>query len=216
MLRTLNGKKIETDINLQERVSGYNSVIIDIGTGDGRFVYKMARQQPDNFFIGVDPVAENMMAYGMKVIKKPVKGGLSNVLYVVASAEEMPVELNSIASKIFIILPWGSLLEGVAKGRREILENIARVAAPSAGLEIFFTYSDLHEQGEMSRRELPELSLEYIEETIVPLYRASGILITGKEIASNERLCKYETQWAKRLGFGKARTVFHIRGVVNK
>ena len=30
-------------------------VIIDIGTGDGRFVYQSARQNPNKFYIGIDP-----------------------------------------------------------------------------------------------------------------------------------------------------------------
>ena len=30
-------------------------VIIDIGTGDGRFVYQSARRNPNKFYIGIDP-----------------------------------------------------------------------------------------------------------------------------------------------------------------
>jgi tRNA G46 methylase TrmB len=30
-------------------------VIIDLGTGDGRFVYQSARQNPKKFYIGIDP-----------------------------------------------------------------------------------------------------------------------------------------------------------------
>ncbi len=37
-------------------------------------------------------------------------------LYVVAAAEELPQELYHKADKIYVNLPWGSLLEGVVKG----------------------------------------------------------------------------------------------------
>jgi len=33
-------------------------VIIDIGTGDGRFVYQSARRNPNKFYIGIDPVRD--------------------------------------------------------------------------------------------------------------------------------------------------------------
>ncbi|MDQ3258004.1 MAG: hypothetical protein M3R15_29660 [Acidobacteriota bacterium] len=29
-------------------------IVLDIGTGDGRFVYAYARQNPNKFFIGID------------------------------------------------------------------------------------------------------------------------------------------------------------------
>ncbi|MFZ5643916.1 MAG: 16S rRNA (adenine(1408)-N(1))-methyltransferase NpmA [Bacillota bacterium] len=214
-MRIVKGKKVvDEDIDLRALVSGYKSVVVDIGTGDGRFVYKMARQQPETFFIGVDSAADNMAEYSSKAVKKPGKGGLSNAIYVVASAENLPSRMEGIAGKIFVILPWGSLLEGIVKGERVLLSSIRSIAAPEASLELFFTYSHLIEVGEMNRRELPELSLEYIENNLASLYMDCGIRILDKEIISNERLREYETQWAKRLGFGRNRTVYHVTGVI--
>lgn len=215
MLRIVRGKKIEGGgLDLREMASGYSSVIVDLGTGDGRFVYKMAREQPGNLFIGVDSAAENMMEYSAKAIKKAARGGAANAVYVVASAEDLPAEMSGIADKIFVILPWGSLLEGIIKGSKEILGGIARAARPGADLELFFTYSHLHEEGEIGRRELPGLSLEYIESTMTPLYRDLGIALGQKEIITNEELRKYETHWARKLGFGKNRDVFHVKGII--
>jgi len=214
-LRIVKGKKvIDGDIDLRALISGYKSVVVDIGTGDGRFVYKMARQQPEVFFIGVDSAAGNMMEYSSKALKKPGKGGLANILYVAASAENLPPQMQGIAGKIFIILPWGSLLEGIVKGERDILSSIRSIAAPEASLEMFFTYSHLIESGEMDRRDLPELSLDYIENTLASSFMEFGIRILDKEIISNEGLREYETQWAKRLGFGRSRAVYHVTGVI--
>lgn len=217
MLRIVRGKKIEKGgINLREMASGYASVIVDLGTGDGRFVYKMARQHPRKLFIGIDAAAENMMEYSFRALKKPNKGGAANAVYVAASAEDLPSELDGLADEIYVILPWGSLLEGIVKGGREILEGLARIARSGASLDLFFTYSHLHEEGEISKRDLPGLSLAYIEETLTPLYRESGIILSEKEIISNEELRLYETHWARKLGFGKNRTVFHVKGVMDR
>ncbi|MCL5057248.1 MAG: hypothetical protein M1130_04475 [Actinobacteria bacterium] len=215
MLRIVRGKKIENGgLDLRELASGYSSVIVDLGTGDGRFVYKMAREQPRNLFIGIDAAAENMMEYSSRAVKKPPKGGASNAVYISAGAEDLPAEMSGLADKIYVILPWGSLLEGIVKGSGEILGGIAGAARPGAALELFFTYSHLHEEGEIGRRELPALSLEYIENTMTLLYREKGILLGEKEIITNEELRRYETHWARKLGFGKNRTVFHVKGII--
>jgi 16S rRNA (adenine(1408)-N(1))-methyltransferase len=216
-LRIVRGKKIEKDdLSLREMASGYASVVVDLGTGDGRFVYKMARQYPNKLFIGVDAAAENMMEYSLRALKKPDKGGAANAVYLAASAEDLPPQLDGLAHEIYVILPWGSLLEGIVKGGRAVLDGLARIARPGAVLDLFFTYSHLHEEGEISKRELPGLSLAYIEDTLTPLYRECGIVLSEKEIIGNEELRLYETHWARKLGFGKSRTVFHVKGAVHR
>ncbi len=216
-LRILKGKKIIEQADLSGIMSGFDSVAVDIGTGDGRFIYNLAKKSPGTFFIGLDPAAANMFEYSSKIIKKPGKGGLPNVLYVVSNIEELPDELSGIAGNIYINLPWGSLLEGVVKASDYVLCNVIRLAKPpEASLELCFTYSELHELGEMDRRELPELSLAYIKETLVPLYEKKGIRIKQLGTIDNEDLREHGTQWSKRLGFGRSREVYRISAVINK
>lgn len=216
-LKALKGKKVLEDIDLIEVLSGFNKIAIDVGTGDGRFVYKKAKENSDTFYIGMDPAAENMMEYASKIVKKPSKGGLNNVLYVVSNIENLPEEMNNIAHQVYVNLPWGSLLEGITKGREDVLDNLVGLAkAPYADLDMCFTYSILHEAGEIDRRDLPQLSLEYIRDAIVPIYKSKGITISGIESITNETLREYATQWSKRLGFGRERDIFRIRARIEK
>ncbi|MCX7749316.1 MAG: class I SAM-dependent methyltransferase [Clostridia bacterium] len=213
-MRILRGKKIIEITSLDEWAQ-YGRVVVDVGTGDGRFVYKLAKADQDALFIGVDSAAQNMMEYAAKVMKKPSKGGLSNVLYVVASAESLPEELTGMADKIHINLPWGSLLEGVVKCSDEIFDSIKKVVKPTgAELEICFTYSILYETGEMNRRELPELSLDYVKGALIPAYEKKDIEVEDISIITNEVLREYGTQWAKRLGFGRARDVYRVKAFI--
>ncbi|RCX09288.1 16S rRNA (adenine(1408)-N(1))-methyltransferase [Anaerobacterium chartisolvens] len=216
-LRILKGKKIIEQADLSGIAEGFDSIAVDIGTGDGRFVYNLAKKNPGTLFIGLDPAAENMFEYSSRIIKKPSKGGLPNVLYVVSNIEELPDELSGAADNIYINLPWGSLLEGVVKASDHVLCNVVRLAKPpEASLEMCFTYSELHELGEMDRRELPELSLDYIRETLVPLYHEKGIEIKQLGTIDNQDLREHGTQWAKRLGFGRSREVYRISAAINK
>jgi 16S rRNA (adenine(1408)-N(1))-methyltransferase len=111
-------------------------VIVDIGTGDGRFVYQLARQNPNRFYIGIDANAAALKEISTKATRKLAKGGLNNVLFVQAAVENLPIELNAIADEIHIHFPWGSLLKAVATGNADVLQNLRRISAPDCLLEI--------------------------------------------------------------------------------
>ncbi len=89
-------------------------IVLDIGTGDGRFVYRCARQNPKKFYIGIDATPRPLEKVSEKIHRKPSKGGLSNLLFIQAAVEDLPPELDGVADEIHIHLPWGSLLRTVS------------------------------------------------------------------------------------------------------
>ena len=111
-------------------------IVIDIGTGDGRFVYESARQNPNKFYIGIDASVQPLKKISEKIHRKPAKGGAPNVLFVQASVEDLPSELDGVANEVHIHFPWGSLLQVVGKGEVEALKVIRRVCAEDALLEV--------------------------------------------------------------------------------
>src|SRR5690606_22030096 len=90
-------------------MAGYDRVAIDIGTGDGRFAYAYAADHPDTFVIGLDPVKEAVREFSGRARRKPARGGLPNLIYVMASIEQPPAELAGRCDILFVNLPWGSL-----------------------------------------------------------------------------------------------------------
>src|ERR1043166_1451856 len=91
-------------------------VIIDIGTGDGRFVYQSARRNPNKLYIGIDPNTRPPQKNSEKITRKPAKGGAPNVLFIQSAIEDLPEELNGVANEVHVHFPWGSLLRAVATG----------------------------------------------------------------------------------------------------
>ncbi|MCA1626211.1 MAG: class I SAM-dependent methyltransferase [Acidobacteria bacterium] len=83
-------------------------IILDIGTGDGLFVYQSARRNPNKFFIGIDANPRPLEKVSEKIHRKPSKGGLSNVLFLQSSVEDLPSELDSVADEVHVHFPWGS------------------------------------------------------------------------------------------------------------
>jgi tRNA G46 methylase TrmB len=54
-------------------------IVIDIGTGDGLFIYHCARQNDNKFYIGIDANPRPLEKISEKVLRKPAKGGAANV-----------------------------------------------------------------------------------------------------------------------------------------
>lgn len=62
---------------------------MDLGTGDGRFVYQSARQNPHRFYLGIDASANSLEKISEKIHRKPAKGGLKNALFIQAAVEAL-------------------------------------------------------------------------------------------------------------------------------
>lgn len=197
-------------------IKGFRSLNIDIGTGEGEFVYRKARQNRDAMFIGVDSAAAAMRPYSVKSAKKPEKGGLSNVMYVVAKAEALPDTLYGKADQISINLPWGSLRDGIIKGEPEVLNSIYKIAKTGAALDICISYCDFYEKQVIKERALPALSIAYFSQKLKYVYENYGISINKVSVLTNEDLKKMNTKWAKKLGYGRKREVFYLSCKIKK
>ena len=129
-METIRGKTShELDFNgLAERLADYNHILLDLGTGDGRYVRYKAEQHKDRFFIGMDACRENLRANS--------RSKLPNVLFVIASAQALPQELNGLAWHVTINFPWGSLLESLLSSEESLASQLLCVTRPFARLDI--------------------------------------------------------------------------------
>lgn len=189
----------------------YKSVAVDIGTGDGQFIYKRAKRNSDELCIGIDSSVDNMRKYSMKTIKKASKGGLENVLFVVSSVEDLPDEMICTADKITINLPWGSLRDGIVKGDKAVLYNLKKISKVKTELSICVTYSTKYEKYEIDVRKLPVLSIDFIKTYLKKQYSIYGINIEDAYLWNNDMLKNLDTKWAKKLAFGKEREIFYLK-----
>ena len=199
----------------KDMVSPYGETVIDVGTGNGRFVYESARSRPDTFFIGIDSDRNNLVKYSHKIYRKPQRGGLSNVLYVIANVENLPEELDGIADTVWIILPWGSLLQGVVQGKAGVLSNIAKIMSQDAALKVFINYDIKYEPAEIERLGLPELTIDYVDSVLAPNYRREGIIIAEATFVGTEETKKLASTWAKRLAYARHRNTLCVEARID-
>jgi 16S rRNA (adenine(1408)-N(1))-methyltransferase len=195
--------------SLSERTG--EGVVIDIGTGDGRYVSTAARANPNKFFIGIDANVKPLEKPSMKATRKPAKGGLPNAMFVQAAVEDLPDELDGVADEIHIHFPWGSLLHAVASGDEDVLRSLYRIAATECLLEIVIGFDPERDRGEFERLGLPDLTLEHFDRVAIPRYEGIGFRYLECGFLEQERWSSLETSWAKRLGTGRARKVIYLK-----
>jgi 16S rRNA (adenine(1408)-N(1))-methyltransferase len=198
---TVQGKRT-TEIDTGELgrlIEGYQTVALDIGTGDGRFAYAWAAGNPDTFVIGLDPVREAMRELSARAQRKPARGGLPNLLYVVASIEQPPVELAGRANLIFVNLPWGSLMRGIIEADDAVLANLSRLAAADCRLRIILNTRVFDDPVPLDVLGLPEITAGYAQSILAPAYQRHGLQITSARFLTPEELLDLGTTWAKRL-----------------
>jgi len=196
-MESIQGKRaVQIDAQaLHDRLAGYHEVLLDIGTGDGRFVQHMAQECPARFAIGLDACRENL--------RDSSRQAQDNALYLIANARELPRALDGWATHITINFPWGSLLGGLLAGEALLLERIAAVAQPGALLELRLNAGALAEAG----WELDDGG----EQARLALCMAGFGMRLALELRP-EQLRACPTTWAKRLACGRDPRGLYLMG----
>jgi hypothetical protein len=180
---------------LQMRLKSYKHIHLDLGTGDGRFINYMAEQHPCSFFIGVDACRENLRATSGK--------RLPNTLFVIASAQSLPKELNGLISHITINFPWGSLLESLLAGDTRLMNSLEYISSSIASVEVRLNGGALTEAG---------TALEAGADQIYNNMLRFGWQLNKPLLMNANALRNFPSTWAKRLAFGRDPRAIALNG----
>jgi len=114
----------------------YSSTLVDLGTGDGAWPRRFARDYANVLAIGVDSDRKALQEAAKLAERKPARGGASNALYVAAQVEALPPELHSAADWTTIYFPWAALLKAILSGEEQLADILNTIAAPRSRLSI--------------------------------------------------------------------------------
>lgn len=176
----------------------YNRALIDLGTGDGRYVQQLARADPSGLYIGIDACRENLRATS--------RHAPPNAIFVIANAYALPHELNGVAAHLTINFPWGSLLHGLLHGDPALLESIDRVVQPTAPVTVRLNSGALIEAG---------CGLDDGAALVRQMLIRSGFTVAPPIALDAAALRRCPTTWAKRLAFGRDPRAIELRAVVS-
>lgn len=196
-METIRGRKsLELDFNgLKDRLAGYNRITLDLGTGDGRYVHTLAAKHPDWFIIGVDSCRENLREHSQTK--------LQNMLFVIASAQDLPNELNGLISHITINFPWGSLLESLLTGDSRLMRGLESISRLTTSIDLHLNGGAMAETG---------TTLETGTEKVYNNLIRSGWQIESLVMINASALRSFPTTWAKRLAFGRDPRAMTLNG----
>lgn len=186
------------DLNgFKDWLADYNRLSLDLGTGDGRYVRTLARRHPDRFFVGVDACRENLHEHS--------RAKLQNMLFVIASAQDLPGELGGLASHVTINFPWGSLLESLLTDDAGLMQGLRSVSRPGAQIEVRLNGGALAEAGP---------GLETGAETIYENLKRHGWKLRSPCPMDGRALQSFPTTWAKRLAYGRDPRAIELQGTM--
>ena len=189
----------QLDLNgFKDRLANYNRLTLDLGTGDGRYVRTLAGRHPDRFFIGVDACRENLREHS--------RAKLQNMLFVIASAQDLPGEFNGLFSQVTINFPWGSLLESLLAGDPSLMCTILSITRPEAQIEIRLNGGALAEAG---------TDLDTGVETVYQNMSRYGWKLKRPHLMNDCALRGFPTTWAKRLAYGRDPRAIVLHGTLN-
>ena len=196
-METIRGKvSLDLDLNgLKDRLKNYDRVTLDLGTGDGKFAFHHARTFPSRFVIGVDSCRENLHEHS--------RAKLPNLLFIIASAQNLPPELNGMVSHITINFPWGSLLEGLLANDLALLCGLESISRSTTSIDVRLNGGALTEAG---------WSLEAGTDRIYDNFIHAGWRIKTPAPLSVHDLRDFPSTWAKRLAFGRDPRAMELTG----
>jgi predicted RNA methylase len=175
----------------------FEAADLDVGTGDGRFVLARAAQHPERLLVGLDPVAGAMSDAANRVTRPRTRQ--DNVLFVVASVEQMPAELTGVFDRVFVLLPWGSLMRGLILADPEVLGPLASVGQPGAEYTFTLNLRIFSDPVPIEVQDLPEVTVAYVHDHLTDLYREHGLEITSARLLDRVDLDALRTTWVRRL-----------------
>ena len=170
--------------------------MVDLGTGDGRFVLHTAARDPSVLVIDIDADAASMVEGSWKA----ARSGLPNALFVVAAAEDLPRELDGLADDVRIHFPWGSLLRGIVTADAAVVDPVARLCAPGASVTAL-----------LSVVERDHVASSFDGSMVSTGFRRHGLVLVDAREASATEIAAARSSWAKRLGAGSRRPVTLLR-----
>jgi 16S rRNA (adenine(1408)-N(1))-methyltransferase len=176
----------------------YQATLLDLGTGDGRFVQHLARGHPELAVIGVDLNAANL--------RRASRTATGNALFAVADALALPDALTGTATRVTINFPWGSLLHGLLAGDPALIAGLRRVASGAATLDIRVNAGALAEAG---------VTVEDGSRRLTAVLRESGCSVRDARLLGATDLRCWPTTWAKRLAFGQDPRAIQISAALN-
>jgi 16S rRNA (adenine(1408)-N(1))-methyltransferase len=162
--------------------------------------------------IGVDANADALRGASRRFAAKPARGGLPNALLGRLALADTPGELAGLADRLTVLLPWGSLLQAVARPEVAALVALRGLCKPRAEIRVLFGYGPVADGGAIRDLALPSLDDPATLGALERAYRDAGFTVRARRVDRDE-VRELPTTWAKKLAYsGHERQFVELAG----
>ena len=128
-------------------------------------------------------------------------------MFIQAAVEDLPSELASVADRVAVNLPWGSLLRAVVLPEPDIIQSFRRLLKPGGTFEAVTAIDPVRDLQELARLGLSELTDRHFETDLLQAYRNAGFEKSENAGFAPADAFPIETTWGKRLSRSPERAV---------
>ncbi len=189
----------------QARISA--RVVVDVGAGDGRWIYRMARARPDWLCLALDADADAPRETSHRAARRPERGGARNVWFIRAGADELPPALTGLSDEVHVHFPWGTLLRAVLVPEPDLLRGILGLRNREGSVCVRLNVSVVEDPLVLRRLNLPVAGNQDLEARLRAGYGALGVHLDVRRAALDP-----ETSWGRRLAAGRPLPVLALDG----
>ncbi len=195
-----------SDPRLADAVAAAGPVLADVGCGDGRHTVRWAERRTDALVVGLDAETTRLDRSLVAVRRRKL-----NVLFVGAAAERPPEPLLGRVSEIAVVMPWGSLLDGILGADQDVLRSVLALGAPGATLDAVVNVRPWDAPASVDRKlaATPEPTSEHLE-SLVPAYGELGWALEPVGWLSDQDARALGSTWASRVVAARASRLLHL------
>ena len=183
---------------LVDKTQKFNEVILDIGAGDGKGSLRKARSSPDSSVIALDSSFNALEESSKVALRKPSKGGVSNLICIYANIKNCSDLLEGIADLVRVYLPWGDLLEGIATCNPEIMKSITNSAKHGCEIQIVVNAQIWKENLPHNLTHLSEVTPHFFNQN-KEILNTFGFQLTHAYEMTKEEIELLDTTWTHKL-----------------
>jgi 16S rRNA (adenine(1408)-N(1))-methyltransferase len=192
---------------LAEAVAAAGPVFVDVGCGDGRHTLRWAERRPDALVVGLD-AETTRLDRALAAARKRKLG----VVFVAAAAERPPEPLRARCAEIAVVMPWGSLLDGILGSDPDVLRAVLGLGAPGATLDAVVNVRPWDAPASVDRTlaATPEPTAEHLDR-LVDVYGELGWALEPAGWLSDAAARGLGSTWASRVVAARASRLLRLR-----
>lgn len=178
------------------RLRGSDLNICDVGAGDGKFALRLARADPRSQVVGIDAEGTRMR----KVAQRLKGRAPDNLSFWMLSMDDSSPETAELFNEIYVVLPWGSLLEGMLGFNESVLGHVLDLGRLGAQLTVILNGRPWRQGHSALRTEsLPSPADPEVAVNVTRLLAMRGWAVREWTRMDDAEARKIETSWARRL-----------------